>query len=221
MDKQCLKIEKIPITRTEVFEKLYSAIISGYFKPGERLVERDLSKILGVSRTPIREVLRELERLNLVKSEPYKGVFVNTVTIKEANDIFVLRNNIEGLAIKLCVENITKTDLNNMKNNLILYKKAQNSGDLQRLLQLDDEFHSIIYKSTDNNVLINTIQNLRTMIGHYRERSLPIRQQETYAEHENIYLAIKEKNIQKAETAIQKHINSFWLEIKHQFSENK
>ena len=217
MEELNLKIEKIPITRTEVFEKLYNAIITGYFKPGERLIERDLSQILGVSRTPIREVLRELERLNLVKSEPYKGVFVNTVTIKEANDIFVVRKNIEALAVKLCVENISEEQLSKMEINLNTYEEALGSGNLQKLLELDDQFHSIIYNATDNNILISTIQNLRTMIAHYRERSLPVRQSETYKEHQDIYQAIKEKNSTEAETAIQDHIDSFWKEIKHQF----
>ena len=220
MDEKSLRIEKIPITRTEVFEKLYNAILFGYFKPGERLVERDLSQILGVSRTPIREVLRELERINLVKSEPYKGVFVNKVTIKEANDIFVLRKNLEALAVKLCIENISKDQLKKMESNLDTYKEVLGSENLQKLLELDDQFHSIIYKSTNNNILISTIQNLRTMIMHYRERSLPLRQTETYKEHKEIHQAIKEKDTDLAETAIQNHINSFWEEIKHQF-ENK
>ena len=101
------KIHKIPITRTEVFNKLYNAIISGYFKPGDRLIERDLSVLLGVSRTPIREVLRELERMKLVKSEPYKGVFISKISINEADEIFVVRMSIEGLAARLCVQNIT------------------------------------------------------------------------------------------------------------------
>ncbi|WP_214659172.1 GntR family transcriptional regulator [Candidatus Formimonas warabiya] len=215
MDEKSLKIEKIPITRTEVFEKMYTAIISGYFKPGDRLVERDLSHILGVSRTPIREVLRELERLNLVKSEPYKGVFVNIVTIKEANDIFVVRKNMEGLATRLCVENITEEILENLDKNLLSYREALKTNDVQRMLELDDDFHSIIYNATNNNILISMIHNLRTMISYFRVYSLPTRQKETYQEHEDVFRAIKSKDADLAEKAIQDHIAAFWVEVKH------
>ncbi|MEL7564237.1 MAG: GntR family transcriptional regulator [Dehalobacterium sp.] len=218
MDENSLKIEKIPITRTEVFEKMFNAIISGYFKPGERLVERDLSQVMGVSRTPIREVLRELERLNLVKSEPYKGVFVNKITIKEANDIFVVRKNIEGLATRLCVENITKETLDNLEKNLLSYQKALKTNNVQIMLKLDDDFHSIIYNSTNNSILIDIIHNLRTMISYFRVRSLPTRQKETYQEHENVYSAIKSKNADLAEKSIQDHISAFWLEVKLQIN---
>ncbi len=213
-----LKIEKIPITRTEVFEKIYNAIISGYFKPGERLVERDLSQIMGVSRTPIREVLRELERLNLVKSVPYKGVFVNKITIKEANDIFLVRKNIEGLATRLCVENINEETLENLEKNLQSYREALKTNDVQTMLKLDDDFHSIIYNSTNNNILIDIIHNLRTMISYFRVRSLPTRQKETYQEHESVYLAIKSKNADLAEKNILDHISAFWLEVKKQIN---
>jgi len=220
LDEKNLKIEKIPITRTEVFQKLLNAIISGYFKPGDRLVERDLSQVLGVSRTPIREVLRELERLNLVKSEPYKGVFVNKVTVKEANDIFVVRKNIEGLATKLCVENITEDIINNLQKNLITYQEALKISDIEKMLELDDEFHSIIYNSSENSILIDMIQHLRTMISYFRVRSLPTRQKETYQEHENVFLAIKSKDADLAEKTIQDHISAFWLEVLYQVDKN-
>jgi len=124
MNKSKLKIKKIPITRNEVFDKLFNAIIFGYFSPGEQLIERELSKSLGVSRTPIREVLRELERLNLVTSQPYKGVIVNKITIEKAQEICLVRMYIEKLAIKLCIENINETIISNLKSSLDKYKKA-------------------------------------------------------------------------------------------------
>lgn len=214
MNKFKLKIKKIPITRNEVFNKIFNAIIFGYFSPGEQLVERELSKALGVSRTPIREVLRELERLNLVTSQPYKGVIVNKITIEKAQEICLVRMYIEKLAIKLCIENINETIIRNLKSSLDKYKKALKKNNIKEMLIQDDLFHSIIYKSTNNITLQNILKNLRAIIGQCRLATLPCLPNETLSEHTNIYNAIKKNNLDLAEKAIQEHIESFQTILK-------
>ena len=214
MNKSKLKIKKIPITRNEVFDKLFNAIIFGYFSPGEQLIERELSKSLGVSRTPIREVLRELERLNLVTSQPYKGVIVNKITIEKAQEICLVRMYIEKLAIKLCIENINETIISNLKSSLDKYKKALKKNNIKEMLIQDDLFHSIIYKSTKNSTLQNILKNLRATIGQCRLVTLPCLPNETLSEHTNIYNAINKKNLDLAEKAIQEHIESFQTILK-------
>jgi DNA-binding GntR family transcriptional regulator len=210
MNKFSLKIKKISITRNEVFNKLFNAIIFGYFNPGEKLVERELSKELGVSRTPIREALRELERLNLVTSQPYKGVIVNKITIEEAQEICLVRMYLEKLAVKLCIENINETIISNLKSSLYKYKKALKKNNIKEMLIQDDLFHSIIYKSTKNSILQNILRNLRARIGQCRLLTLPCLPNETLSEHTNIYNAIKKKNLDLAEKEIQEHIKSFY-----------
>jgi len=210
MNKFKLKIKKIPITKNEVFDKLFNAVIFGYFNPGERLVERKLSKELGVSRTPIREALRELERLNLVTSQPYKGVIINKITIEEAKEICLVRVYLEKLAIKLCIENINETIMSNLKSNLDKYKKALKKNNIKEMLIQDDIFHSIIYKSTKNSTLQNILKNLRARIGQCRLLTLPCLPNETLSEHSNIYNAIKKNNLDLAEKEIQEHIKSFY-----------
>lgn len=214
MNKSILKIKKIPIVRSEVFNKLFNAIIFGYFKPGDRLIEAELTKSLGVSRTPIREVLRELERLNLVSSQPYKGVTVNKITIEKAQEICLVRMYLEKLAIKLCIENINETIISNLKSSLDKYKKALKKNNIKEMLIQDDLFHSLIYKSTKNSTLQNILKNLRATIGQCRLVTLPCLPNETLSEHTNIYNAIKQKNLGLAEKAIQEHIKSFQTVLK-------
>lgn len=210
MNKFKLKIKKISITKNDVFDKLFNAIIFGYFNPGERLVERDLSKKLGVSRTPIREALRELERLNLVTSQPYKGVIINKITIEEAQEICLVRMYLEKLAIKLCIENINETIISKLKSNLDRYKKALKKNNTKEMLIQDDLFHSIIYKSTKNSTLQNILKNLRARIGQCRLLTLPYLPNKTLSQHTNIYNAIKKKNLDLAEKEIQEHVKSFY-----------
>jgi len=209
MNKSILKIKKIPIVRSEVFNKLFNAIIFGYFKPGDRLIEAELTKTLGVSRTPIREVLRELERLNLVSSQPYKGVIVNKMNIDKAREIFLVRTSLEKLAMRLCIENLNETIINNLKSSLDKYKKSLKKKNIKEMLIQDDKFHSIIYESTKNSVLQNILKNLRASIGQCRLLTLPYLQNETFNEHMNIYNAINKKDFNLAEKSVQEHIESF------------
>lgn len=205
-----LKIKKIPITRNEVFEKIFESIIFGYFKPGMQLVERELSKAIGVSRTPIREAFRELERMDLVTSIPYKGVIVNKINNKKAKEICLVRMHLEQLAIDLCIKNINEKEIRLLSKNLSNYKTALNKKNLKKMLLYDDEFHSIIYKSTKNDILKGVLKNLRAIIGQCRLITLPNLDDKTFEEHSKIYEAIKNKDIAAAQRFTQEHIESFY-----------
>ena len=220
MDNFNLKIEKIPITRNEVFDKLFDAIIFGYFSPGEQLIERELSKAIGVSRTPIREALRELERIDLVSSLPYKGVVVNKISIKKAREICIVRMYLEKLAIELCIKNINKNILDDLKISLDNFNKALLENNLRDMLLNDNLFHSIIYESAGNDVLQNVLKNLRALIGQCRLITLPNLANRTHIDHANIYEAIKKNDVDLAKKYIQEHIEHFYNILKKEIKNN-
>ena len=104
---QLLKIEKVPaLLRQQVLEQLREAIISGVLLPGARLIERELTEQMGVSRTVVREALRQLEAEHLVEVIPNKGPFVRQLSINEAEDLYRIRAVLHGLAARMCPENI-------------------------------------------------------------------------------------------------------------------
>ena len=98
-----------------VLQKLENGILSGYFKPRERLVERDLLAHFDVSRTVIREVLKMLEGKGLVKITPYRGAIVVDLTAEEVEEIFFLRLKLEAIAAGLVVKNITDIEIQHLK----------------------------------------------------------------------------------------------------------
>ena len=210
------KIKQIPITRNEVFEKLFEAIIFGYIKPGTQLIERELSQALGVSRTPIREVLRELERLDLVTSHPYKGVIVNRISLKKAKELCLVRMHLEKLAIELCIKNINKKEINILKSSLKHFKMALKQNNIKEMLLHDDTFHTVIYESTKNDVLIGILKNLRAMIGQCRLITLPNLEDKTYEDHMNIFKAIINQDVISAQKYIQNHIENFYNILKQE-----
>ena len=117
---QLLKIEKVPASlRQKVLEQLREAIISGLLLPGARLIERELTEQMGVSRTVVREALRQLEAEHLVEVIPNKGPFVRQLSINEAEDLYRIRAVLHGLAARMCAENINKKHLTILELSLI------------------------------------------------------------------------------------------------------
>ena len=101
--------------RAKVFKEIEKAILDGIFSPGDNLIEQKLSNELGVSRTPVREALRQLELEGLVETIPNKGAVVIGVTQKDIDDIYTIRMHIEGLAAGWAATNITDEELQELK----------------------------------------------------------------------------------------------------------
>ena len=97
-----LRIEDVPTVRAMVAQKLREAIMSGTLKPGQRLVERELCEMTGVSRPSIREALRLLEADGLVNTVPHRGPVVSTISLEEAKQLYAARAVLEGFAGREC-----------------------------------------------------------------------------------------------------------------------
>jgi len=101
--------------REKVFYQIQNDILNGVYQPGDSLTEKKLCDELGVSRTPVREAIRQLELVELVRSIPNKGVIVTGISEKDIEEIYVIRMMIEGLASRWAAENITRRNWKNLK----------------------------------------------------------------------------------------------------------
>ncbi len=101
-----------------IFEKIREDILNGMYNPGEKIVEAKLADELGVSRTPVREALKQLELDGLVENIPNRGVIVKGVTAQDIKDIYTIREAIEGIAAKWSVERMSQEELDSLKENL-------------------------------------------------------------------------------------------------------
>ncbi len=166
---------KVKITENEylplkdvVFNAIKDGILSGRFKPGERLLENQLAEELGVSRTPIREALRMLEIENLVDLIPRKGAQVRAMSEKDIKDILEIRKALEELAAGLAAENITKQEINELKKANNDFVTNFDNGDREAVLEADTHFHDIIFNATKNDKLVQMISNISIQIYKYR-----------------------------------------------------
>lgn len=196
--------------RDVVFHTLREAILKGELKPGERLMELQLAAKLGVSRTPIREAIRMLEQEGLAVTIPRKGAEVAKMTEKDMEDVLQIRDALDELAASIACEQITKEELDDLKNTMHAFEESTQTGDLKRIAEADVRFHDIIYKATGNPKLENMLSNLREQMYRYRveylkdEKNYPV----LVREHSEIVEGLLKKDKHKVTEAMHKHVKN-------------
>lgn len=191
----------------QVFEHLENAILSGKYQRGELLTESKLGSELGVSRTPIREALRRLEQEHLIE-ETGKGSMVIGITEKDLEDIFLIREQIEGLAASLAAKNRTEEQLKELKEVLELQEFYLEKQDPEHIKHMDNRFHSTLYKLSGSMAFYDTLVPLHKKVQKYRKASVerPSRAVASVKEHRMIYEAIAAGDAQKAMEYSKKHV---------------
>jgi DNA-binding GntR family transcriptional regulator len=196
--------------RDVVFNTLREAILRGELVPGERLMELQLASKLGVSRTPIREAIRMLEQEGLAITIPRKGAIVAGMTEKEMQDVLQIREALEELSVQVACDKITDEEIAGLRKNMKSFQRSLDTGDLKKMAQADVEFHDVIYQATDNQKLINMLNNLREQMYRYRVEYLknPDNHQQLLDEHEAIYQGIVARDKDAVTATMRKHITN-------------
>lgn len=195
--------------KEKAYDELKEMIISGKLKSNERIDEDFLSKSLNVSRTPVREAINKLEQEGWINIVPRKGMFVNNISIKEINDVFQVRNNLEPIILEMAFERIEKEVLKNLKLEFLnfLNKKELSAEDNIRLDYLDNQLHLLILKNCNNNFIIKMMENVYEHNMRIRNLSIQPKKRRFTAtsEHIKIIDAILENNFQKAIKELKNH----------------
>ncbi len=201
--------EYMPL-RDLVFTTLRQAILKGELQPGERLMEIQLAEKMGVSRTPIREAIRKLEKEGLVIMIPRKGAEVAGISEKMLKDVLEVRVTLEKLAFSLALEHIKPEDIEKLKAAEDEFATAVEKGTLIDMTNADEAFHFIIYEVADNEKLREMLNNLKENMYRYRLEYL---KDQTYREsleleHAGIITALEEKDEGAGLRVVEKHIEN-------------
>ncbi len=193
---------------TKVYDELSDAILSAKFKKGESLTENALSSMLGVSRTPVRSALHRLAEEGLVEVVPNRGAVVIGITQEDIIDIYRIRMRLEGLASAIAAEKMTAEGKKKLAETLELSEFYIKKQDTEHLKELDNAFHNLIFRATENRTLERILSDLHRNTKAYRKLSLsvPGRLQKTLEEHKGILEAILSGNAKKAEALTAEHI---------------
>jgi DNA-binding GntR family transcriptional regulator len=201
------KIERESVTE-KVVGVLRARILAGDLAPNTRLIESQLADQLGVSRAPIREAFRILEPEGLIISEAGKGTFVAEISAEDLREIFTLRSVLEGMAMRLIVERITRDQLDELQGIVEQMQQAADRGDAETLVDLDLGFHERIWQLSGHKRLYETLAN---MIGPIR-LFLAVNSQvygdlvDNVLEHVELHEAMSSRDAKRAQRMMVKHI---------------
>ncbi len=213
--------EFLPL-RDVVFNTLRQAILTGELKPGERLMEIHLANKLGVSRTPIREAIRKLELEGLVTMIPRRGAEVAQITGKSLQDVLEVRRSLDALCAELACERISDAEIAALEAACKEFEEATYTRDARVIAAADVALHDIIIKATNNNRLVQLVNNLAEQMYRYRfeyikDYSMHGRLVE---EHRVIFEAIRKKDKVTAAAAAVTHIDNQMESIARQLHLN-
>ncbi|MGI6211474.1 MAG: GntR family transcriptional regulator [Anaerovoracaceae bacterium] len=194
--------------REIVYEQLKVQIMTGKIEPGTRLMEVGLAEEMGVSRTPIREAIRKLEKEGLVMIEPRRGAYVTDISVDDMIDTLIVREDLEGLAAAVAATKITSHEAQELVNITKGYSEAIENGDMEKMISFDETFHEEIIRLTGNKTLImisETVQEqaLRFRYLYYDDFN---RYQNMPHEHTNIINALMSGDEDEARRVAQKHV---------------
>lgn len=203
-----VRIDDLRPIREIVFLELKKAIFDGRIKEGEHLVENKIAEKMNVSRTPVREALRQLEAEGLVVNIPRRGAIVRGITMKDAEEIYDLREVLEGLGARLACKHITEDNINRLKKILILMEDAIKKKEYNEYLELHKDYNNIILSSSKNKRLQSMMKNIYEHLISLRSVSLYTEDRRFLAleEHKQIVDAIERKDELGAEEITKKHI---------------
>lgn len=194
----------------KVYLLLEESILTGEYRRGDSLTEMSLSKKLGVSRTPIRSALHRLYEEGLIEISPNRGAVVVGVNGDDLADAYKIRMRLEGLASSMAAERMDEESLKKLGETVELAEFYLGKGDVDKLKQLDTDFHVIIYKASGNRMLSKILTELHRNIRSYRRMSLgvPGRLERSIEEHKSILGAIRSGDADLADKLTSLHIEN-------------
>jgi len=210
--------------REETYHKIQRAITNGTLSPGERLVEKRICDEFKVGRTPLREVLRQLEAEGYVDVFPNKGAVVRKMSLKEVGDIYDIVALLEAYATETATRYVTSEDKRKLRNIQNDCKKAGRSKDYRKWLEKNALFHRYFPRLSGKTYLYNQIDSLRSKNYRYRliAATVPGRMENHIRAHEEILRAVFKMDARRAGNAMRRHVlyvKKMLLEVLKQYPE--
>lgn len=209
--KPDLRVERIAAPlRQSVTESIRYAIALGHFTAGERLTERALCEMTGVSRTLVREALRQLESEGLIEVVPNRGPMVTRLSAEQAQGVYQVRIELEGLACQLFAEQASDQQRAALHEAFRSLKKSLKDTDPLARLRAKNHFYECLVEGAGNQALGDTLRLLNARIMLLRATSLraPGRSTASLAELSDMMAALDEKNGKKARALAEHHVRN-------------
>lgn len=200
-----------PVPSSErVHQALKHRILAGMLEPGTRLVELQLATEFNVSRTPVREALKRLTAEGLIRVDPVRGIVVSDVDARELEEIFVIREVLDGLAARLAAGRVSSTDLTKLHLLMDMMREAVKTGQWDGMVQANIKFHDVLHEAAGNERLRHLTRNLLDFVRRFSKEAFASQERaaEVLAEHEEIIGALEQRDPDLAEQVARRHVES-------------
>jgi DNA-binding GntR family transcriptional regulator len=200
----------------QVYHAIRQALLNGSLALGGKLSEREIADSLRVSRTPVREALRQLERDGLVINEPQRGTFVRTFSPQEAFEVYDLRALLESYAVRRMAETASEADLGDLRAAIEGGRAAVDSRHLGDAMTSNDAFHSTLIRLARHDLLLAEWRRVWSAVvllrscGWHHNAWRPV---EAVPEHQTIYEALVAGDGEEAARLVDQHIRRAWHEV--------
>ncbi|HEY2756607.1 MAG TPA: GntR family transcriptional regulator [Pseudolabrys sp.] len=196
--------------RNKIIAAIRTAIETGVLVPGQRLIEKDLCEQLAVSRTSLREALREVQAEGILEYNSSRSLSVSSISIDDARNIYRLRSVLEALAVEQFIEQASDAQIKALLEESERLKAAYRSGVLEEILVAKRSFYDRICSGAKNPIAFDMINRLVLRTSSLRKRSLvrKERHQQSIKEIETLMKAIQRRDIARARAAAIEHVNN-------------
>jgi DNA-binding GntR family transcriptional regulator len=207
-------VERVTLA-DRAFDQIVEAIVQGRIAPGEAINEVTLSARLGVSRAPLREAMVRLEAKGLILRVPHVGARVIDLRLQDLQELFAIREGLEGMAARLAAATMSDDDLDALERSLEAHRRQPDvaSGTAYYQARGDQDFHFRIASGSNNRRLFRLLcEDMYSLMRVYRFRSstTPGRARQAYKEHQEILGALRHRDANAAEKAMRRHIRLSW-----------
>lgn len=190
-----------------VAESLREAILSGTYRPGERIRQEELATRYGASRLPVRDALRTLEAEGLVILVPNTGAWVAKLSMEECEEVYQIRERVEPLLLRMSVPRLDAETKNRL---MPLVEAMRTTSNVEEFLALDRQFHRLTFSAAETTMLSELVERLWNTTQHYRRAFALLHSEDVtrgiHLEHELLTLAILRDDVEDAERILQGHI---------------
>ncbi|MGN0710127.1 MAG: GntR family transcriptional regulator [Anaerovoracaceae bacterium] len=203
------KAQAMPISNN-LFSQLQKEILQGKLRAGEKLTEQSICDKYKVSRTPVREALRQLEMEGLIETIPNRGAFVVGFSRQDLADMYELRKAYEVQAVKWAIERITDEEMEDLEETFEFMEFYTQKNDIDKMLNINTGFHQLIYTASHNRMLQHVLSSYQIYVKHCRR---PGPYPENYLadvleEHRAIFKAFQDRDVEAGVAAMQHHMDN-------------
>lgn len=202
-------VDTVGVVPLRVDDRLRADIVEGRLLPNQRLIESDIARSMGVSRTIVRSALIRLEHEGLIEHERHRGARVRLVELDEAVEILETRMVLEGLAARIAAQRITRSEIRELKRILAAMRRHHKAGDLLGASDENARFHRRLVEISEHRTAARLIGALNFQLVRYQYRTilLPGRSERSSAEHARIVETVSRRDGEAAEAAMREHLS--------------